>query len=136
MIDLGILLKAFAGTLGAVAAARPILPLAPAAPASGDTESVRVPERPLAVDAQWDRTAESVALTIEGARRMTELHVGATRQLDAVDYAYTRMLDELAAVMPALAAGRRDNPGLALPVSASMAETTTPPILRAIDRAA
>jgi hypothetical protein len=54
-------------------------------------------------DRQWTRVTGIIAEGIEKAREVEDLHEAAARQLDAVDYAYERMLVELRDVLPGLA---------------------------------
>ena len=49
---------------------------------------------------QWDRVSRVVEDGIEKANEIETLHEAAGRQLDAVDYAYERMLLELSEVLP------------------------------------
>jgi hypothetical protein len=49
---------------------------------------------------QWDRVSRVVEGGIEKANEIETLHEAAGRQLDAVDYAYERMLLELSEVLP------------------------------------
>lgn len=54
-------------------------------------------------ETQWTRVTQVVAEGVDKAKEIEELHEAATRQLDAVDYAYERMILELREVLPALA---------------------------------
>ncbi len=49
---------------------------------------------------QWDRVSRVVEDGIQKAKEIEALHQAAGRQMDAVDYAYERMLLELSEVLP------------------------------------
>lgn len=51
-------------------------------------------------ETQWQRVTGVVTDGIERAERIEGLHEAAASQLDAVDYAYERMLEELQTVLP------------------------------------
>ncbi|MBU1211308.1 MAG: hypothetical protein KJ587_08555 [Alphaproteobacteria bacterium] len=57
-------------------------------------------------ETQWSRVNSIVNEGLAQARQIEELHEAAARQLDAVDYAYERMLLELREVLPGVAATR------------------------------
>lgn len=57
-------------------------------------------------DKQWTRVNAIVAEGLGKAREIESLHEAAARQLDAVDYAYERMLLELKDVLPAVVEAR------------------------------
>ncbi len=54
----------------------------------------------LDANTQWQRVTGVVTDGIERAERIEDLHDAAASQLDAVDYAYERMLKELQEVLP------------------------------------
>ena len=68
-----------------------------AAEASANVED---PEGRIDSQTQWERVSGIVADGIEKASDIEALHDAAGRQLDAVDYAYERMLLELSEVLP------------------------------------
>lgn len=53
---------------------------------------------------QWHRVSRLVEDGLGKAREIEDLHDAASRQLDAVDYAYERMLHELKDILPGVAA--------------------------------
>ncbi|MCH9808538.1 MAG: hypothetical protein K0U74_12465 [Alphaproteobacteria bacterium] len=57
-------------------------------------------EKPLDEATQWSRINGVVDQGIDKARQIGDLHEAAARQLDAVDYAYERMLVELREILP------------------------------------
>lgn len=57
-------------------------------------------------DKQWMRVNRIVAEGLGKAKEIESLHEAAARQLDAVDYAYERMLVELKDVLPAVVEAR------------------------------
>jgi len=57
-------------------------------------------------ETQWSRVNSIVNEGLAQAKQIEELHEAAARQLDAVDYAYERMLLELREVLPGVAATR------------------------------
>ncbi len=59
-------------------------------------------------DDQWERVNAIIREDIDRAHQAAAFHSAAERQLDAVDYAYERMLVELTAVLPGVAATRKD----------------------------
>ena len=63
------------------------------------TEDENEPEH-VTPEEQWQRVTTVVSSSIESARVADKMHDSAGRQLDAVDYEYLKMLDELAALMP------------------------------------
>ncbi len=57
-------------------------------------------------DTQWDRVNKIVTEGLGKAKEIETLHEAAARQLDAVDYAYERMLMELRDVLPGVVESR------------------------------
>lgn len=57
-------------------------------------------------ETQWLRVNEIVNEGLAQAKEIEELHAAAARQLDAVDYAYERMLLELRDVLPGVVESR------------------------------
>ncbi len=55
---------------------------------------------------QWNRISIFLSCSVESARTAGEMHTSAARQLDAVDYEYLKMIDELGALMPEVAMAR------------------------------
>lgn len=105
-----------------------------AQPATGDleaatptaaeaSEGVEEPEDRMDTQTQWNRVSGIVADGIEKANDIEALHDAAGRQLDAVDYAYERMLLELSEVLPDVTENRsvyranRDEADVALAAS-------------------
>jgi hypothetical protein len=72
------------------------------------TANVRQPGMllPMPADQHWQRAIAPVYATIDHGKRARELHQSAMIRLDAADYAFGRMLDELKSViaLPANAA--------------------------------
>lgn len=64
------------------------------------SEGVEEPGNRMDLQTQWDRVSGIVEDGIEKANDIEALHDAAGRQLDAVDYAYERMLLELSEVLP------------------------------------
>lgn len=86
-------------------------------------------------DVQWDRLNDFVAEGIARTQQVEDLHDAAARQLDAVDYAYERMLLELSEVLPGVVGAQetcRSNRDEAYGVAQSSGEVTgSEPLSRA-----
>ena len=54
----------------------------------------------LSHEEQWDRVSNVISDSIETARKVDDIHASAARQLDAVDYEYFKMIDELSSLLP------------------------------------
>jgi hypothetical protein len=72
-----------------------------AAPSATEASAgVEEPDERMDTQTQWARVSRIVEGGIEKANEIEALHEAAGRQLDAVDYAYERMLLELSEVLP------------------------------------
>ncbi|MDX2257772.1 MAG: hypothetical protein NW205_02540 [Hyphomicrobiaceae bacterium] len=84
--------------------------------------SRRPAEAPMGRQAHWERIEREVRRSITAAETAHSLHGEAGRQLDAVDYAYHRMIAELADYLPVGAAAAAPPAS-----SATLAESLPPP---------
>jgi hypothetical protein len=83
--------------------------VAPERPAPSRPPHAAVPQRavpPMPRHEHWDKIERTVRSSITAAETARTLHGEAGRQLDAVDYAYGRMIAELAEYLPAFKAAR------------------------------
>ncbi len=85
-----------------------------AAVVAGDVEQ-------MPIDEQWERVSDFLRSTLDAGATVQEKHNAASRQLDAVDYALTCLLDELRPLMPK--AGRMDDDVVVVACTGDTVET-------------